>query len=123
MGLDHVNIEHVFLDSFFGDDGEDDFKVTAVTEVRWQYLEARVKWYLLSAVRHDDQRLDHVLVHELCHVLLAPEQVLIDARLAGDADRDRFTDSEHALLVERNYEHLEMATEMTARAIRAAWDR
>lgn len=117
MLLGHWHVEHVFLDSYFGDDGEEDFKVTATTESRWQYFQAKIKWYLPSAIRHDDEELERVLVHELCHVMLAAEQVLIDARLASDANRDRFTDNEHALLVDRNYEHLEHATEMAARAI------
>lgn len=121
MGLNHWHIDHVFLDSYFGDDDQEDFKVTATTESRWQYMQAKVKWYLPSATRHDDVELDRILVHELCHVLLAPEQALVDARLVGDAERERFTDSEHALLVERNYEHLEMATEMCARAVIAGW--
>lgn len=117
MLLSHWHIEHVFLDSYFGDDGEEDFKVTATTESRWQYFQAKIKWYLPSAIRHDDDELERVLVHELCHVMLAAEQVLVDARLNSDADREQFTNSEHALLVERNYEHLEHATEMAARAI------
>lgn len=117
MLLGHWSIEHVFLDSYFGDDGEEDFKVTATTESRWQYFQAKIKWYLPSAVRHDDDELERILVHELCHVLLAAEQVLIDARLSSEADREQFTNSEHAALIERNYEHLEHATEMTARAI------
>lgn len=100
MGLAHYEIEHVFLDSYFGDDGEQDFKITAVTESRWQYLQAKIKWYLPSAVRHDAFTLAGTLVHELCHVLLASEQ---------DHVPDRFSD------------HLELATEMASRAVMAGW--
>lgn len=117
MLLQHIKIEHVFLDTYYGDDGEEDFKVTAVTESRWQYFQAKIKWYLPSAVRHDEDHLEEVLVHELCHVMLAAEQVLIDSRLRSDAADSRFTDDEHARLQERNYEHLEHATEMAAKAI------
>ena len=123
MGLDHWTIEHVFLDSLVGDDDGTDFVTTATTEGRWQYGQAKIKWYEPSAVRHDDDELERILVHELCHVLLMCEQTLIDARFAGDAARDRFTDQEHQLLIDRNYEHLEMATEMTARAVLAGWKR
>jgi hypothetical protein len=100
IGLAHFDITHVFLDSYYGDDGEEDFKVTAVTESRWQYLQAKIKWYLPSAVRHDAARLEEILVHELCHVLLAPEQTHMKAR---------------------HSEHLELATEMVARAVLAGW--
>lgn len=123
MFLSHWTIEHVFLDSFSGDDGNEDFKVTAVTESRWQYLQAKIKWYLPSAVRHDNEELERVLVHELCHVLLAPEQSLIDTRIEHDTASTAYTASEHDALAERNYEHLELATEMVTRAILAGWNR
>lgn len=78
LQLDDYEIEHVFLESYFGDDGEEDFKISAVTESRPQYLEAKIKWFLPSIVRHDDAKLEQTLVHELCHVLLSPEQKLVD---------------------------------------------
>lgn len=121
MGLDHWDIEHVFLDSFYGDDGEEDFKVTAVTESRWQYMQARIKWYLPSAVRHGNEELEKVLVHELCHVLLAPEQALIDTKTHHDITRNQMVGTDVDALWERNYENLELATEMTTRAVMAGW--
>ena len=120
LGLGHWSIVHVYLDTYEGESG-DDFKTTAVCESRWQYLQAKIKWYLPSAVRHDDDELERVLVHELCHVLLAPEQCLVDSRLAHDSSHTAFTDPEVDALAERNYEHLELATEMTARALLRAW--
>ena len=63
MGLMHLDIEHVFIDSFYDDTTGEDFKVTAITESRWQYMQARIKWYLPSAVRHDNDVLEKVLVH------------------------------------------------------------
>lgn len=114
MGLAHVEIENVFLDSFFGDDGEEDFKVTAVTEVRWQYDEAKIKWFLPSAIRKDEEQIEETLVHELCHVLLAPEQNL--DLLEGHHDMvDAY--------LEAFLEKRELATERTARAIWRAWNR
>lgn len=123
MGLTHWEIEQVFLDSFYGDDGEEDFKVTAITESRWQYMQARIKWYLPSAVRHSDDELEKVLVHELCHVLLAPEQALIDTKTHHDVTHSQMLGSEADALWERNYEHLELATEMATRAIMAGWSK
>jgi hypothetical protein len=116
MGLDHFNISHVFLDSFFGDDGEEDFKVTATTEVRWNYLEAKIKWYLPSAIRHDEEHLKGILVHELCHVLLAAEQGLIDTKLSLKAE-ESMTAGEYEVLQEMFYERMELATEQVARVI------
>lgn len=121
MGLGHFEIEHVFLDSYFGDDGEEDFKITATTETRWNYMQAKIKWYLLSVVRHSDETIIRVLVHELCHVLLAAEQGLIDARLMWESyDRD-LSEREADELTERYYELLELSTEMTTRAILNGW--
>lgn len=77
MQLGDYLLEHAFLDSYFGDDGEEDFKITATTETRPQYLQAKIKWYLPSAVRHEADVLEHTLVHELCHVLLGPEQGIL----------------------------------------------
>lgn len=86
MGLGDYEIEFVYLDSYFGDDGEEDFKITAVTESRPQYLEAKVKFYLPSAVRHSPQKLEETLVHELAHVLLSPEQNILGEIRSSDMD-------------------------------------
>jgi hypothetical protein len=122
MGLDHWEIEHVFLDSFYDDTTGEDFKVVAITESRWQYMQARIKWYLPSAVRHGNAELEKVLVHELCHVLLAPEQALIDTKTNNDIYHSHALGPDADALWERNYEHLELATEMTTKAIMAGWE-
>lgn len=119
MGLTHFEIEHVFLDSYFGDDGEEDFKITAATEVRWNYMQAKIKWYLPSCVRHNNEHLEKTLVHELCHVLLAPEQALVDAKV--EEERSDLTTSDSNALEARYYERMELATEMTTRAIWRTW--
>lgn len=111
LGIEHVEIEHVFLDSYFGDDGEEDFKVTAVTEGRWNYYEAKVKWYLPSAIRHDDVKLEETLVHELCHVLLMAEQSIIETLRSEDMDK----------VADILMEKVEASTELTARAIWKAY--
>lgn len=122
MGLMHWDIEHVFIDSFYDDTTGEDFKVTAITESRWQYMQARIKWYLPSAVRHDNDVLEKVLVHELCHVLLAPEQSLIDTKTTNDIYHSHALGPDADALWERNYEHLELATEMATKAIMAGWE-
>jgi hypothetical protein len=122
MGLMHWDIEHVFIDSYYDDSSGEDFKVTAITESRWQYMQARIKWYLPSAVRHSNDELEKVLVHELCHVLLAPEQALIDTKTTNDLYHSHSLGSDADALWERNYEHLELATEMATKAIMAGWE-
>lgn len=121
LNLSHWEIEQIFLNSYYGDDGDEDFKVTAITETRWQYMQAKIKWYLPSAIRHDDETLEKVLVHELCHVLLSPEQTLIDTQIIHTANRQQYGPSEHDALAERNYEHIELATEMTTKALLNGW--
>lgn len=114
MRLSEWEIEYVFLDSFYPDDDPEDFKVTAVCEGRHAYYMAKIKWFLPSAIRHDDLRLEQTLVHELCHVLLAHEQSVVD-RLAA-------IDSPSAdALVEIYAELRETSTELTCRALWKAW--
>lgn len=115
QGISHWEIRHVFLDSFFGDDGEEDFKITAVTEARWNYEQAKVKWYLPSAVRHSLEYIEFVLVHENVHIMLAAEQT-IPSKLAeaiGSIDESWF-DAQH--------EKIELGTEKVARALWRAYN-
>lgn len=101
MGLGHVEIEHVFLETNDPDQPPGtDHHITAFTDGRWEYLSARIVWYLPSAVRHSDDELAGVLVHELCHVLLMSEQ---------------------AYVPNKNHEGLELATELCSRAVMAGW--
>jgi len=122
LGLDHWEIEHVYLDAYYTDDNGEDFKVTATTESRWQYMQGIIKWYLPSAVRHDDQTLEKVLVHELVHILLAPEQTLIDTEIVHTSAHGNYTETQSNALSERNYEHIELATEMTTKALLNAYN-
>lgn len=114
MMLNHFEIEHVFLDSYFGDDGEEDFKITAVTEARPQYMQAKIKWYLPSAVRHTPRQLEDTLVHEMAHVLLAPEQ--------GILNELRNSDLPHGDKVADLYAYqIEHCTELVSRALVLAY--
>lgn len=122
LGLSHWDITHVFLDSFDDDQSSDDYKTTAITEARWQYLQARIKWFLPSAARHDDAELEKILVHELCHVLLAPEQQLVDTSIDHGSAHNQYSSVENDALAARNYECLELATEMATRAILNCWN-
>jgi hypothetical protein len=115
--LNHWDIEHVYIDNYYGDDTGEDNKVTATTHAQWQYLDAKIKWYLPSAVRHDDETLEKILVHELAHVLLAPEQTLIDTEIIHSSAHGNYSETQTNALVERNYEHIELSTEMVTKAI------
>lgn len=96
MGLTAWSIRHVFLESFDWGDAPDDFKTTASAEARWNYEQAKVKWLLPSAVRHSDAELERTVVHELMHIVLAPEQ-------------------EHVKV--SKWENIELATERAAKAL------
>lgn len=96
LGLDHFDIEHVFSPAFYSEEDVDSVKTVATTVARWQYLEAVITWYLPSAMRFDEDYLERTLVHELCHVLLSPEQADIPTK---------------------HHEKLELTTEMVARAL------
>lgn len=117
LGLSHFTVKHVFLDSYYGDDGEEDFKVTAVTETRWNYLQAKVKWYLPSCARHSREVLEKTLVHELCHVLLSAEQDLIDDAVDRSADALALAQAQRDQLSAQFYERMELATEQVALAL------
>lgn len=114
MRLGEWEIEHVFLDTYYGDETADDFKVTACCEARHQYYMAKIKWYLPSTVRHTDEHLEKTLVHELCHVLLAAEQSIVD-RLYQVGGNEAET------LVEIYAELRETSTELACRALWKAW--
>lgn len=113
MGLNHYQINHKFLDTLY----DDDPAVTAITETRWQYMTANIKWYLPSAIRSNPDQLIEVLVHELVHVALAPEQTLIDERLTQHNAENPMTEHEWGALQTAYYERLELATETITRMI------
>lgn len=119
LRLEHFGIRHAFIDSYFGDDGEEDFKITASTETRWNYFQAKVKWYLPSAARHELSDIEGTLVHELVHVLLAPEQYLLDKQVARDTDG--LDEADAALVTALYYERMEMATEQVTQTLLRAY--
>lgn len=122
MGLGHIDIENVFLDSFDGEPSCDDFHTTAVCEVRWNYMQAKIKWYLPSLVRCAVEGIVRFVVHEYCHILLASEQTLVDAKLEEHIARDGLTEEESKALQTSYYALLEHSTELAARAIMRGWE-
>lgn len=120
MKLTHVDIEHVFLDSYF-DAAGDDFAVSATTEGRWNYYQAKIKWYLPSVSRHANADLEKICVHELCHVLLMPEQDLLDYKLSQANVKEEMNEESFHTLSAMYYERMEMATEAATKTIMEAW--
>ncbi len=106
LGLSHIEIEHKYLDTF--EDVEP--KTSADCAARWQYDVATIRWYLPSIVRLKRALLEQTLVHELCHVLLAPEQSIVDTlNELGTAEAVAAAGVAGQLL--------ELSTERTARAL------
>jgi hypothetical protein len=120
--LEHYEPDYAYLNTYAdGDGGGQDFLTSAICESRWQYMQFKIKYYLPSLARHDDETLYKISCHEHAHVSLGPEQSLIDARFVGDSARERFTEAEHSLLIDRNYELLENSTEMITKAMLRAY--
>jgi hypothetical protein len=120
LALGHWEYENIFVPTLLIEEPiYDDFIITATTETRWNYLQARVKWYVPSAVRLSDQALEATLVHELCHVALAPEQDLIEIKYEKNAAD--LVGEDHDPLMRLMFERMEMATEVVARSILRAW--
>jgi hypothetical protein len=46
------------------------FEETARCHVRWPYRKAKVEFWLNSTMHLDDEALEEVVVHELCHILV-----------------------------------------------------
>lgn len=117
--LGHWEIEHAFIDSYFGDDGEEDFKITACTESRPAYWQAKIKWYLPSAVRHDPEKLEKTLVHELVHVVLSVEQQHIEVRF--ETSDVVVSSTEQDAITKLLMNDIESATEAVTKALWAAY--
>jgi len=118
LGLNHWDIQHTYLDTYYD---PEEHKVTATTHAQWQYMDANIKWYLPSAVRHNNETIEKILVHELVHVLLSPEQSLVDTEIVHSSSHGQYNETQTNALVERNYEHIELSTEMVTKALLNAW--
>lgn len=61
---------HVDLLYFNGPISEEHFSACAVTDVRWEYRDATIKWNLEAVATLSDEKLEWVLVHEAMHILV-----------------------------------------------------
>lgn len=46
----------------------------AITFTRWRYMEGEIHFNVKRMARHDDDRIEEIVVHELVHFLVAPVQ-------------------------------------------------
>lgn len=141
MGLNHIEITHHYLDAtsdmMLGSrpknrpgivrcgyqSGGGEAQYTAFVETRWNYQMADVYFILPSVLQWTDERMDQVLVHEYSHILCAPEQYLLEYKIAEEAADEEMTSNDLDALASLYYERLEMATENVARAVYSAWER
>lgn len=56
----------------------------ALTSSSWQYKEATITWYLPKILEATDERLENIVVHEFCHVLLSGLAQWIDDNPQAD---------------------------------------
>lgn len=78
LGLYWIDIMHVHVPDF----KENDHLVVAETDTysTWQYRNAKVAWYLASAIRLDQRELDDCIAHEYAHIMVAPIENKISSR-------------------------------------------
>lgn len=50
----------------------DDSQTCAVTNTHWVYRRAHITWFIEKLASLSDAELEDIVVHEFCHVLLAP---------------------------------------------------
>lgn len=78
LAIEHLSILHKRLDASDPDDADS----VAFTRTSWQYESASIHWHVPKVCCYNDEELDWVMVHELCHVLLDPmEQHVKDTHL------------------------------------------
>jgi hypothetical protein len=80
-----------------------------------------VYFFLWSAVNWEKARLLKVLYHEYGHILLAPEQYLLESKLEEIASAEEMASTDFDILARLYYERMEMATENVARAVYDGW--
>jgi hypothetical protein len=74
-----VEVVHIFVE----DVNQDEPKTLADTVSQWQYHNAKIRWYLSAAASCEDSYLEGTVVHELVHVLVAPIEETIPAKLTN----------------------------------------
>jgi hypothetical protein len=79
---------------------EDEPNTAAETWEQWQYRQGTIAFYAPAMADMDDWKIEHVVVHELSHLLVGPI-------------RD-FSDDEHVQLTEAATENVTMALMYTA---------
>ena len=78
-------------------DLNDNLRCMAKTAVRWPYLNANIMWNLPQLGDLEDDKLEQIVVHELCHILVhemrewAPEIIEADRSAIGMKHEERVT--------------------------------
>jgi hypothetical protein len=67
----------------------DDLLTGAETISRWEYRSATINWYLPSLIRCPPDDLELTVVHEYCHILLAPLECHM--KKSGEGEVSEFT--------------------------------
>ena len=96
LGLNH----HVLYLLYDRERKQDEYNTAATTTTAWQYRLGHITFYTPATIENDDRQLEHIVLHEICHVLISP---------ASQATEDN---SEH---------FVELATENVARALEDAY--
>lgn len=72
LGLGWWKVTHYWYRESLNDDHPDDGQsnIAADTKVNWPYMEAAVRWCLPIIAEQTDARIEWLVLHELCHILV-----------------------------------------------------
>lgn len=95
------------IDNVYDRDGEDDeatgnLSTIAIADVEWDYLKARIHWYMKEVIRASDRDLEVTFVHECIHIIME--------------------EAKPANWTLHNQKHYERVTESLARAFVWTWN-
>lgn len=70
MSMGHYHLKYVYKRDFCVDDKSR--STYARTSTSWEYREATIEWYMPSLAKATDDELENIVIHEFCHVQMAP---------------------------------------------------
>lgn len=66
LGLGYYSIERIYERERW----DEDHDTAARTTGSWQYRLAHIRFFLPATRENDDEQLEHIVLHEICHIFL-----------------------------------------------------
>lgn len=70
LGLDAWEITHRYERDNYEVNGSPNHEAVASASVQWEYMHATISWNMPAVLGETDETLEHIYVHECCHVLV-----------------------------------------------------